>query len=41
LSLEIKTQISENETQVFERKWKEREKENIYFTRETDTSESC
>jgi hypothetical protein len=28
LSLEIKTQISENETQVFERKWKEREKEN-------------
>jgi hypothetical protein len=28
LSLEIKTQISEKETQVFERKWKEREREN-------------
>jgi hypothetical protein len=28
LSLEIKTQISENETQVFEKKWKEREREN-------------
>jgi hypothetical protein len=26
LSLEIKTQISENETRVFERKWKERER---------------
>jgi len=26
--LEIKTQISENETHVLERKWKEREREN-------------